>query len=247
VRQSVLIVDDEGLIRRSLTMVLEGAGYDVRSAANGADALAQEPPDCVLIDLRLGDMDGLDVLRAGRERVPMPKAIVRPLEGPGPRAARDQHHRICLPQPERLDRSRRQRPLRLHRAAVGHQQLGLVQLHPPQPALVAAVAATPTTGRRTASPPSRAGSTSRPQRSAGRRTSQAWSGERTASWAGTPPPRTSTGKGRASRRARLRSRPAARPELRRGVRAPLANRSVGLYAGFPEPLTDSRDGTLNTA
>ncbi len=75
-RQSVLIVDDEGLIRRSLTMVLEGAGYDVRSAANGADALAQEPPDCVLIDLRLGDMDGLDVLRAGRERVPMPKAIV---------------------------------------------------------------------------------------------------------------------------------------------------------------------------
>ncbi len=79
VRQSVLIVDDEGLIRRSLTMVLEGAGYDVQSAASGADALAQlaeEPPDCVLIDLRLGDMDGLDVLRAARERVPMPKAIV---------------------------------------------------------------------------------------------------------------------------------------------------------------------------
>src|SRR5262249_15360729 len=79
VRQSVLIVDDEGLIRRSLSMVLEGAGYDVQSAASGADALAQlaqEPPDCVLIDLRLGDMDGLDVLRAARERVPMPKAIV---------------------------------------------------------------------------------------------------------------------------------------------------------------------------
>jgi two-component system response regulator AtoC len=79
VRQSVLIVDDEGLIRRSLTMVLEGAGYDVQSAASGADALAQlsqEPPDCVLIDLRLGDMEGLDVLRAARELVPMPKAIV---------------------------------------------------------------------------------------------------------------------------------------------------------------------------
>jgi DNA-binding NtrC family response regulator len=79
VRQSVLIVDDEGLIRRSLTMVLEGAGYDVQSAASGGDALArlaQETPDCVLIDLRLGDMDGLDVLRASRERVPMPKAIV---------------------------------------------------------------------------------------------------------------------------------------------------------------------------
>ena len=60
-------------------MVLEGAGYDVRDAANGAEALAQladEPPDCVLIDLRLGDMSGLDVLRAARERVPMPKAIV---------------------------------------------------------------------------------------------------------------------------------------------------------------------------
>ena len=78
-RQSVLIVDDEGLIRRSLRMVLEGAGYDVRNAANGAEALAQladEPPDCVLIDLRLGDMSGLDVLRAARERLPLPKAFV---------------------------------------------------------------------------------------------------------------------------------------------------------------------------
>jgi two-component system, NtrC family, response regulator AtoC len=79
VRQSVLIVDDEELIRRSVRMALEGAGYSVTVSPSAADALRQvrdEPPDCVLIDLRLGDGDGLDVLRAARERTPDLKAIV---------------------------------------------------------------------------------------------------------------------------------------------------------------------------
>ena len=78
-RQSVLIVDDEELIRRSVRMALEGAGYSVTVSPSAADALRQvrdEPPDCVLIDLRLGDGDGLDVLRAARERTPDLKAIV---------------------------------------------------------------------------------------------------------------------------------------------------------------------------
>jgi DNA-binding NtrC family response regulator len=79
VRQSVLIVDDEELIRRSVRMALEGAGYSVTVSPSAADALRQvrdEPPDCALIDLRLGDGDGLDVLRAARERIPDLKAIV---------------------------------------------------------------------------------------------------------------------------------------------------------------------------
>jgi len=79
VRQSVLIVDDEELIRRSVRIALEGAGYSVALAASGTEALRQlqdDPPDCVVIDLRLGDADGLDVLRTARARQPHLKAIV---------------------------------------------------------------------------------------------------------------------------------------------------------------------------
>ena len=78
-RQSVLIVDDEELIRRSVRMGLQGAGYSVTEAADSADALRQlrdDPPDCALIDLRLPDGDGLDVLKAARAHLPDLKAIV---------------------------------------------------------------------------------------------------------------------------------------------------------------------------
>ena len=77
--RSVLVVDDEELIRRSLRMALEAAGYTVQLAANGAEALARiaaDPPDCALIDLRLGDIDGLEVLRSARQTVVGLKAIV---------------------------------------------------------------------------------------------------------------------------------------------------------------------------
>ena len=77
--RSVLVVDDEELIRRSLRMALEAAGYAVQLAASGAAALAAiaaDPPDCALIDLRLGDVDGLSVLASARASVPGLKAIV---------------------------------------------------------------------------------------------------------------------------------------------------------------------------
>jgi len=77
--RSVLVVDDEELIRRSLRMALEAAGYSVCLAANGTAALAalaDAPPDCALIDLRLGDLDGLEVMRQARRRSPGLKAIV---------------------------------------------------------------------------------------------------------------------------------------------------------------------------
>jgi DNA-binding NtrC family response regulator len=78
-RQSILIVDDEELIRRSLRMALEGAGYEVDTASSGAEALARletDPPDCAVIDLRLGDVSGIDVVRTAREQIPELKAIV---------------------------------------------------------------------------------------------------------------------------------------------------------------------------
>jgi len=64
---SVLIVDDEPLIVSSLGAVLQAEGFRTLPAGSGRAALAtarESPPDAVLLDLVLGDMDGLDVLRA---------------------------------------------------------------------------------------------------------------------------------------------------------------------------------------
>jgi two-component system, NtrC family, response regulator AtoC len=79
VRRTVLIVDDEELIRRSLELALAEAGYSVMLAASGREALDQlviEAPDCLVLDLRLGDIPGLDVLREARGRFPDLKTIV---------------------------------------------------------------------------------------------------------------------------------------------------------------------------
>jgi DNA-binding response OmpR family regulator len=68
----ILLVDDDALLRRSLAYNLEQAGYRVSSAANAEDALAliqREAPDLVLLDIGLPGMDGLDALRAFRQRL----------------------------------------------------------------------------------------------------------------------------------------------------------------------------------
>ena len=70
-RPAVLIVDDEAAIRDSLRMILEFEGYRVEEAASGPQALARvadRPPDAVLLDIKMPEMDGLDLLKAFRER-----------------------------------------------------------------------------------------------------------------------------------------------------------------------------------
>ncbi|MDT0260583.1 response regulator [Jatrophihabitans sp. DSM 44399] len=61
----VLVVDDEPQIVRALTINLRARRYDLYSAASGAAALAvaaKNPPDLVLLDLGLPDMEGVDVI-----------------------------------------------------------------------------------------------------------------------------------------------------------------------------------------
>lgn len=64
--RTILLVDDDVLMRRSLAFHLEQAGYQVHTAATAEDALAfvrHSPPDLVILDIGLPGMDGLDALR----------------------------------------------------------------------------------------------------------------------------------------------------------------------------------------
>jgi two-component system KDP operon response regulator KdpE len=61
----VLVVDDEPQILRALRINLRVRQYEVHTAATGAEALAvaaAHPPDLVILDLGLPDMDGVDVI-----------------------------------------------------------------------------------------------------------------------------------------------------------------------------------------
>lgn len=61
----ILVIDDEELIRWSLEQVLSSDGYRVAVAADGAEALArmaEAVPDLCLLDLKLPDCDGLQLL-----------------------------------------------------------------------------------------------------------------------------------------------------------------------------------------
>ena len=63
----ILVVDDNQLNLELVTDVLEAAGYQVRQAISGPDALAavrRDPPDLLLLDIGLPGMDGYTVLRA---------------------------------------------------------------------------------------------------------------------------------------------------------------------------------------
>lgn len=65
----VLVVDDEPQILRALTINLRARHYDVVTATTGAEALsvaAARPPDLVILDLGLPDLDGVEVVRGLR-------------------------------------------------------------------------------------------------------------------------------------------------------------------------------------
>jgi len=72
-RPTVLVVDDEEAIRKTLKLCLESSGYTAVLAPSGEAALAmarRQPPDVALVDLRLGGMDGLAVTRTLAEEAP---------------------------------------------------------------------------------------------------------------------------------------------------------------------------------
>ena len=67
----VLVVDDEGAIRYSVTKTLERAGYQVVTASSGEEALdilARQEFDVVLTDIRMPGISGVDLLARVKER-----------------------------------------------------------------------------------------------------------------------------------------------------------------------------------
>lgn len=70
---NIIIVDDEQSLRQVLELVFREESYTVRTAFNGIQALEMleaEPADVILTDVRMPDMDGIELLRNVRERNP---------------------------------------------------------------------------------------------------------------------------------------------------------------------------------
>jgi DNA-binding NtrC family response regulator len=75
----VLVVDDELLIRESLRVALAGEGWETSSAGSGAEAwqrFQQDRPDAVVLDLVLGDIGGIELLRRMQKEAPDTKVVV---------------------------------------------------------------------------------------------------------------------------------------------------------------------------
>jgi two-component system alkaline phosphatase synthesis response regulator PhoP len=73
--QTVLVVEDESSIASFVSLYLKNAGYVVRTAANGTEALTQvatEQPALIILDLMLPDIDGIEICRRVRKTSDVP-------------------------------------------------------------------------------------------------------------------------------------------------------------------------------
>jgi len=78
-KSSVLIVDDEEIVRRAHLRSLERSGCEARTAEDGARAIhemEQRPADVILLDLRMPGLDGMDVLKTIKQRWPDSEVVV---------------------------------------------------------------------------------------------------------------------------------------------------------------------------
>jgi two-component system KDP operon response regulator KdpE len=89
-KPKALVIDDEKQMRRLLRVSLEANGYQVTEATSGREGLteaAQRPPDVVLLDLGLPDMDGVEVLKRLREWSHAPVVVISVRERQGDKIA----------------------------------------------------------------------------------------------------------------------------------------------------------------
>ncbi|HEV2592401.1 MAG TPA: response regulator transcription factor [Gaiellaceae bacterium] len=72
---SILVVEDEGSIASFVSLYLKNAGYTVRTAATGSEALSQvaaQMPNLIVLDLMLPDIDGIEVCKRVRQNSDVP-------------------------------------------------------------------------------------------------------------------------------------------------------------------------------
>ena len=75
----ILIADDDPQILRALRITLGSHGYDIRTAADGAEAIraaAESHPDLVMLDLGMPELDGIEVIEAIRGWSAVPILVV---------------------------------------------------------------------------------------------------------------------------------------------------------------------------
>lgn len=81
---TILVVDDEAVVRRVLSDALSKEGYRVRNVSSAEDclaALSAEQADLLLLDLQLGDVDGVEVMGTVRTRWPQTEIIILTAHG----------------------------------------------------------------------------------------------------------------------------------------------------------------------
>jgi DNA-binding NtrC family response regulator len=77
--KKILVIDDEPIVRVSCERTLGGEGYEVRLASSGREGLElleKETFDLVLLDLKMPDIDGIEVLKKTRSNWPDTKVIM---------------------------------------------------------------------------------------------------------------------------------------------------------------------------
>ena len=78
-KNKILVVDDEEALRTVLSAELEGEGYLVHTAADGEEAiklLEDQPFHLILLDIKMPNVDGFEVLKFVKQRVPQTKVIM---------------------------------------------------------------------------------------------------------------------------------------------------------------------------
>jgi FixJ family two-component response regulator len=83
----VAVVDDEESVRKALSRLIRSAGFEVESFATGIEylnSLQVEKPDCLVIDLHMPVLNGLDVLNKMSEQdIKIPTIVITGFDGVG--------------------------------------------------------------------------------------------------------------------------------------------------------------------
>ncbi|MDX8387179.1 MAG: response regulator [Ghiorsea sp.] len=75
----ILVTDDSGFLRRITCKLVQGLGFETIEAVNGEDCLlklAEEKPDCLLLDFIMPELDGFEVLRRLQSKQNIPPIVV---------------------------------------------------------------------------------------------------------------------------------------------------------------------------